>query len=423
MKKKDSTVEQMRLEGALLKAMSVRKDYEKFIKTLDVKRLNPITSILLADYKRYYDKYKKDINFDDFYLSFCDWHKRDLDDIDLNQYRETVFPAIMNSVPSPQLFVSLLEKEAASKIETLALTGVNEKAIIKVLHDLNEKKKQYIPAEADEEVFSLGGLDVSVLDASNGLEWALPSLQAGLNSLMPGQFIAVAADSGVGKSAFCITQVVHTFKYLNKIKETRPILYLTSEDTKEDLACRFLACLYKDKVLGGFEQIITDYDKVGKTFKEHFNDELFVGMQIRGHGDLYRLDQKVQQYNPRLIIVDMLDKLSESDHITDLTKCYQHMRSIANDGFAIIGTTQAGNTSYQDKEKGGFKHRKWLSDKDMAGSKGGGKQGAAYCIISIGKDDDMPDVRYIQTTKKKRGQHVRSTCKLEELYSCYSEIF
>jgi len=68
-----------------------------------------------------------------------------------------------------------------------------------------------------------------------------------------------------------------------------------------------------------------------------------------------------------------------------------------------------------------MKSRKWLSDKDLSGSKSG-KQGAAYCMIMIGKDDDMPNIRYVQTTKKKRGQHVAVTCEVSEVHSSYREL-
>jgi archaellum biogenesis ATPase FlaH len=420
--KKDNIKVQMSLEAALLKALSSKANYERFIHIIDMKRLNPITALLLKDYKKYYDKYKEDVNFETFYPSFCDWHKRDLDDRDLKQYRETVFPAIIEANPMPSLFVSLLEKEASQKIEDSVSNGINSEDILNIIHDLGEKRKQYLPEGEDEETFTLVSVDVSKLDVTNGIEWALSSLQAGLNSIMPGQFIVVAADSNTGKSAFCITQAVHTFKHLHKIKSKRPILYCTSEDTKEDLACRFLSCLYKDKMLGGFEEIIKQYSKVSESFKKHYDEKLFIGMQIRSPSDLHRIKEKILKYNPSLIIIDMLDKLSNSDQIQDLTKLYQEIRSIANDGIPVIGTSQTGNTSWQDKETGQFKSRKFLSDKDLSGSKSG-KQGAAYCIISIGKDDDMPDIRYISTTKKKRGQNVQTTCTLENIYSCYKEVF
>ncbi len=400
--------------------MAVKKNYDSFIKCLDIKRLIPITVNILKDYKKYYEQYNADIDFSTFYTEFAhNWHKRDMDEHDLAYYRETVFPLIQNSVVDDSIFIALLDREAVNKIEGCIANGVNKDIITDILKDLEAKKSVY-SVTADEEVFNLSTIDCSLLDASNGLTWFLPSLQQGINSHMPGQFVVVAADSDTGKSAFCISQAVHVFKHLNNINSDRPILYCTSEDTKEDLSCRFLSCLFREHT-SGFEDVIDNYPRIKEKYLANFDDKLFIGISIRGQSDLAKIRQKIEKYNPALIIIDMLDKLSSSDNIQDLTRLYQDVRGIANDGFQIIGTSQTGNTSYQDSETKEYKHRRWLSDKDLSGSKSG-KQGAAYCMIMIGKDDAMPNIRYVSTTKKKRGKHCNITCEIQDEYSFYKEL-
>lgn len=411
----------IQLEAKLLKLLSQKKYYDQFTPYLDEKRLIPITAKLIRDYQRWYEKYDQDIDFSSFYSEFSmNWHAADLDETDLAYYRETVFPLIQSQEVDNNTLIALWEREASEKVRALVTKGCEPEQIRLVLLEL-EGRKNCLGDKNDDEIFNIANVDVSVLDISNGLPWFLPSLQAGLQSHMPGQFIVVAADSDTGKSAFCISQAVHTFRQINNNNGKRPILYCTSEDTKEDLACRFLSCLYMDSYPGGFEEIVTNYNTVSADYKKHYNDQLFVGMPIRGASCWYKLKQKVEKYNPCLIIIDMLDKMSNSDNIQDLTKLYQDVRGLANDGYAIIGTSQSGNTSYQDKETGQFKHRRHLSDKDLSGSKSG-KQGAAYCIISIGKDDDHPNIRYIDTTKKKRGHHVSTTCEIIDRFSCYQEL-
>jgi archaellum biogenesis ATPase FlaH len=415
------TKDDITLEASLLKTLAIKKHYDQFINVLDAKRLIPTTANLLKDYKKYYDKYSTDIDFNVFYGDFSQtWHRRDMNEHDLKYYRDTVFPLIESSTVDQQVYVTLLEREAAHKINELTNAGVDNIAIQEVLSELQSKKSAFLHTK-DEDIFSLSELNLDVLDTSNGLEWFMPSIQAGLNSMMPGQFIVVAADSDTGKSAFCISQAAHTFRQMNRAKATRPILYCTSEDTKEDLAARFLSCLYRDEYIGGFEQIVSEYSEVLKRYKKEYNDKLFVGMQIRSSIDFIKIKQKIEKFNPCLIIIDMLDKLSNSDNIQDLTQLYQGVRAIANDGYSIIGTSQSGNTSYQDRETGEYKHRKWLTDKDLANSKSG-KQGAAYCMIMIGRDDEIPNVRYISTTKKKRGKHVALTCEILQEYSLYKEL-
>ena len=411
------------LEAALLKSMSNRYNYDQFNACLDTKRLIPITKNLLDDYKKYYDKYTdhKEIDWATFYTDFSQvWHRKDEIGEDIHYYRETVFPLIQNTTIHSNVYVSLLERQATNAIEQVIAEGFDQIKIDTILQDLESKKAQYVTKE-DNDIFKLNTLDLSVLDNSNGLSWFLPSLQAGLGSHMSGQFIVVAADSNAGKSAFCISQAVHIFKHINKNKIDRPILYCTSEDTKEDLAGRFLSNLYKDKVMGGFEQIIDEWDKVNQHYTKNYNSDLFIGMQIRSNADMFKIRKKIDTYKPCVVIIDMLDKLSASDAIQDLTRLYQDIRGIANDGYPVLGTSQTGNTSYQDKNTGDYKHRKHLKDKDLANSKSG-KQGAAYCMIMIGQDDDMPGVRYVSTTKKKRGSHVSTTCVINEQFSLYSEL-
>lgn len=418
-KKKNVTHDDIALEASLLKALAIKRNYDQFIGTLDTKRLIPATADLLKDYARYYEQYNNDIAWDVFYTDFVhNWHSKDLDERDVAYYRDTVFPLIQDS-SIENVFTQLLQKEASEKMKA-ALEKGDFAAIESITRELNEALSVH-SKNADEDIFKLSSLDLTTLDASNGLQWFLPSLQAGLNSHLAGQFIVVAGDSNTGKSAFCISQAVHVFKHLHIIGSDRPILYCTSEDTKEDLAARFLSCLYVDKCPGGFEQIISEFDRVNKSYTKHFNDELFMGLQIRGHNDVSKIRHKIDKYNPSVVIIDMLDKLSASDNIQDLTKLYQEIRSVANDGFPILGTSQTGNTSYYDKEDNQYKHRRHLTDKDLAGSKSG-KQGAAYAMIMIGLDDDVPNIRYVDTTKKKRGRNVSVTCTLEEKFSLYKEL-
>lgn len=414
-------LEDITLEAGILKLLSQMHNFRQFNEIIDHKRLIPTTAFLLKDYARYFEKYNEDINFEVFYNDFClNWHKKDLDERDLTYYRDTVFPMIQEAPVSMNVLFTLIEREAANKLLDVIDSGFNYDDVHKVLDEYAQTRDKYMGTK-DEDIFKLSEQDLTELDSSNGLPWFLPSLQAGLDSHMPGQFVVVAADSDTGKSAFCISQAAHIFKILNERGSNRPILYATSEDTAQDLTCRFFSCLYRDQVIDGFEGIVKKYEKVTEEYHKQYNDNLFIGMSIRGASDVYKLRQKIKKYNPSLIIIDMLDKMAASDNIIDLTKLYQEIRGIANDGYPIIGTSQSGNTSYQDKSTGEFKHRKWLNEKDLANSKSG-KQGAAYSMIMIGKDDEVPGVRYLQTTKKKRGRHVRATCELIDKFSLYQEL-
>ena len=68
-----------------------------------------------------------------------------------------------------------------------------------------------------------------------------------------------------------------------------------------------------------------------------------------------------------------------------------------------------------------MRSRKWLGDHSLYGSKSG-KGGAADTIITIGREDTSSNLRFICTPKKKRGQPVKLTCIIEDIYSNYKEL-
>ncbi len=406
------------LEASLLKALAIKDNYDRFISVIDVKRLIKNTAVVLNDYKKYYEKHNSDIDWGLFYTEFAQtWHKRDLDELDLAYYRETVFPLIQNSVVDDRVFIALLEREATEAIENIVSKGLDSSKIQDVLKKLEEQKQAYDTSDTSG-MLRMTDVSLEGLDNSGGLTWCLPALQAGLGSIMPGQFILLSADSNVGKSGLAITQVAHTLK----LKPGRPILYFDSEHTDKELRGRILSNLYKDEIPEGFDGVWKQEQRIYTHFEKEYGAESLLTCQISGVTDLNKIEIYVEKYNPCLIIIDMIDIMSSSLSIQDLTPLYNRIRGLANSGFPIIGTTQAGNTSYQDKETGQFKTRRWLSDKDTAGSKGGGKQGAAYSMIMVGRDDDMPNIRYVTTTKKKRGHNVNVTCEFIEKFSCYQEL-
>jgi len=427
--KQEVKPEDIRLESSLLRAMSVKKHYDTFAEFIDLKRLLPNTALLLKDYKKYFESFAEhiEINWGTFTTEFAQhWHSKDLDDDDIAYYRDTVIPLI-EQVPDPDVngvLVGLIDREYTSRYTQQLAAGVDTKVLQEILDDHQQEKAKYI-TKIDEEAFSIDKVDFSILDKENGIPWFLPSLQKGLGSLVQGQFVVVAADYGVGKSAFVISQLAHTLKYLRAKKDHRPVLYFNSEGTQADVFTRTLSNLYSNKIVGGFEDVLKQVDKVSVDFMEKFNKDTFLVFQIQ-QGDMSKIKQKIDIYNPCVVIIDIMDVLAKEEDVQHLKKLYDGLRLLSAQSCPIIGTTQSGNTSYQyfDKEKSEMvtKHRRWLSEKDLYGSKAG-KGGAADTIITIGKDDEMPHVRYVHTPKKKRGAVVSVTCEIVEKYSIYKEMF
>lgn len=420
--------EDIRLESSLLKAMSRRKNFDTFAEFIDVKRLLPNTGLLLKDYKKYFDSFAEHgtIDWGTFTTEFGQhWHTRDLDEDDIVYYRDTVIPLIdqVEEQDVNGVLVGLLDRDYSNRLTDLLNSGVDSTKLQETLDSYNQAKAKYV-TQTDAEAFSIDKIDFSILDKENGIPWFLPSLQKGLGSLVQGQFVVVAADYGVGKSAFVISQLAHTLKYLRAKGDSRPVLYFNSEGTQADVFTRTLSNLYNNKVCGGFEDILKQVDTVTADFIEKFNKDTFLVFQIQ-QGDMSKIKQKIDMYKPSVVIIDIMDVLAKEEDVQHLKKLYDGLRLLSAQSCPIIGTTQSGNTSYQyfDKEKSEMvtKHRRWLSEKDLYGSKAG-KGGAADTIITIGKDDDMPHIRYVHTPKKKRGTVVSVTCEIVEKYSVYKEL-
>lgn len=419
--------EDVRLESSLLKALSIRKNFETFGEFVDFKRLLPNTIVLLKDYKKYFKSFiHEEINWGTFITEFAqNWHSRDLDEDDIVYYRDIVIPMIdkVEVEDINNVLVGLLNRDYINRFVLSLNNGIQESKVQDILDSYIQAKAKYVK-EVDEEAFSIDKIDFSILDKEKGIPWFLPSIQAGLGSLVQGQFVVVAADYGVGKSAFVISQAVNAFKHLHRNKINRPILYFNSEGTQADVFTRFLSGLYSNHISGGFEEVFKQIDKVRSKFTETFNINNFLVFQIT-QGDMSKIRQKIDMYNPSVVIIDIADVLAKDEDVQSLKKLFDGLRLLSAQSCPIIATTQSGNTSYQyfDKENQEMvtKHRRWLSEKDLYGSKAG-KGGAADTIITIGKDDTMKNIRYVHTPKKKRGSIVSVTCELLEEFSLYKEI-
>lgn len=411
------------LEASLCSLFANREQYNSYIHLVDIKRVCPPTAIVLKDYKKYYELTNKDnVDFGEFYTYFSqDWHSKDLEQSDIEYYRDYVFPAIQNVSPSDidHTIETLLKKQYGEDIEKLVNSGMDVSKIKESIVNL-ERKLTSVSTSVDKDVHTIANLDFSVLDKSNGIPWFLPSLQQNLMSITEGQFIIVSADYGTGKTAFVISQAVHTLKYLQKKKDNRCILYINSEGMAADVIGRALSNLYKDKVYGGFEEIVDRIDEIKEKYLKVFSADALRCIQMSDVSNFEMLKSKVEKYKPSLIIIDICDKLAPEEDVQNLKKLYDNLRVLASSGYAIIGTSQSGDTSYFDAEEKKVKNKKWLSDHDLYGSKTG-KGGSADCIITIGKEENS-NLRYVSVVKKKRGQPVRITCQLDDQYSNYREL-
>lgn len=409
------------VETAFLKCMLEREVFNEYQNVVPKKRLLKETQILLEDYKKYFDLYPdhQSLNLSQFYTHFATEWRAGYDELKLDYYRDHVFPAILavEALDVSEVKNSLLRLQYQDELKKLLETGLDPLK----LETLAAKYKTMVDSKvADAEAYTVSSVDFNTLDKANGVPWFLAKLQDNLGSLVAGQFVVVAGDVGTGKSAFCISQAVTSFLHANKTGG-RSVVYFNSEGTAADVFGRFLSCLYRKKIVGGFEEVITRHAEVVEKFKTTFDHNKFIVFQMSSIKNVEHLREKVLQHNPSMVLIDICDKLAYEEDPQSLKKLYDNLRLLSAEVCPIIGTSQSNNTEYMDQETGESRNRKWLGDKALHGSRQG-KSGAADTIITIGKEDTESKLRYLAVPKKKRGEQTKVVCELEEKFSYYKEL-
>lgn len=412
---------------SLLKLMASRENFENYFSYLDFDILQREVCLLLKDFKKYYAIHEDHdaIDFGVFHTLFQNqWHKMSLSPEEHKSY--SVLINNINNTDSSEVepcLLSFFSLETINRIEKFWKEDFNIERIRQELDKYEDKSSQIIQSQ-DKDVFTFEQVDFSEIDKKNGIPYALPTLQSNLGSLCIGNFVVIAAASGVGKSAFMITQAAHTFKYLHSIGSHSPILYFNSEGSLHELWARFMSNLIGDKLPNGIEDVIAHKDKIGEIFKRKYNPSLFLTFDANGKSPNF-IRTKIKKYKPSLILIDLLDAMNfgKSDAAPlALKNLYDKLRALSSEFCPIIGTSQAGSTAKRyDKDKQKTIYKKWLSDDDLYYSKGG-KQGAADTMIMIGMDENYPNERYINVAKRKRGQSAKFVCNFVEQYSLYEEF-
>lgn len=409
------------IESSLLNIMANKNNYELYIHLIDYKKLLSNTSIILKDYDKYYTLYPEHnaVDWGLFYTQFVqNWHTNE-DEQEITYYRDYVFPAIQTIEVdnSDKCIIGLLKKCMAEE----ALKHLDDLIKLREILDKYEEKINGIQNVQNKEDVTAETVDLSALDKSNGIPHFLPSFQAGLGGITIGDFIVVPGDVNTGKTAWAICQVSETLRWKLNNPEAGPVLFLTSEDTEGTVFARVWSNLYADSLVDGFEQVCLDRHKVQQTFiDEHGKDSLIV-VHMSNIENIKEVKKRIVEYKPCLMVTDIADKLAPDEDAQNLKRLYDQLRLLSTMHCPILATTQAGVTEYFDKEDMEQKARKWLTLKDLYGSKTG-KAGAATIVIGIGKDMRNKNIRYINTAKKKRGKNVQLECEFIEKYSMYKEL-
>jgi hypothetical protein len=414
------------VETALLKALSRRDNFDSYYSYVDIGRLFPETSVLILDYKNYYDMYPSHsaIDFDTFLTQFnSNWHSKDMTHGDICVYRDIIL-RIRDSdeVEAEHSLLGLVNTQFIAQINRLAERPFTSDDVRELL-DKYELKVSGIVKDCDADCMTSDEVDFESIDKSLGIPYYLEPLQDALGGMVNGSSVIVNAASGLGKTAFVLGQVVHTMKWLKKKNIQRPILVFTTEGTRSETFGRIWSNMYQDKFPGGYSEILKNKDRIQKHLRDNNLSNLLYVFTGNNVGIQY-LRMKIKKYNPSLVVLDMAAHIAsaESKTMSDtklLENFFNGLRKMSADNCPIISTVQAGSgAKWWDKDLQKYLYKQWPTDDDIYGSRTA-VQGSAETIITIGRDNEHPFTRYIQTTKKKALQSAKFICEIVEKYSDY----
>lgn len=430
-KEKQSPLEKaFTVELSLLKAMAIREHYENYIDYVVYERLIEETRVFLDAYKYYFDLYTehKEIDFDTFLTQFTsNWHAKDMHEEQINFYSQAIKKVKLSSMDDAEAaLIGLINLQLEQKFKTIMQKPFDSE-ILRTELDNYDIKRAGIIREYDRDAFKASMVDFSEIDKSLGVPFALSPLQLALGGMVKGSLIVLNAASGIGKSAFLHTQIVHTLKWLIRTKSTRPILFFNTEGPSSEVYGRCWSNLYQKQITGGYREIMKMRDKVQRNFIRTFTDDLFVVYKANNMGINY-IRMKIAKHNPCLVILDMAPAIAgfQGKNVSDtkgLETYFNTLRDISSSNCPIMATVQAGNgAKWWDKNQHKYLYKQWPTDDDIYGSKTA-VQGAAETIITIGRDNEHEFDRFVQTTKLKSDcDPARFKCEIVRKFSNYEFI-
>lgn len=415
------------VERAILLALATRENHKYFIGYVDDRHLLPETQVFLSAYQLYYDLYTEHthIDYGTFLTQFCNnWHANDMDAQTLRWYTTAIESLQTSDLDDAETaLLGLLNQQFLKEINQMG-AGSFDGENIRQLLDKFESKRSSIVTDFDKDCCTYKDIDFELIDKTKGIPHCLSPIQNAIGGMVNDSLVLINATYGIGKSAYVITQAVHTFLYLHRMNINRPILFLNTEGQRSGVWAKFFACLYQKGFENGYPDIIKNKDKILHHFTKTFNPDNFLVFKARGKGLGY-IRTKIQKYQPALIILDMAMAINAGcgskggSDVGNLEYYFDALREMSGDHCPIMATVQAGSGArWYDAENREWKYKEWPGSDEIYGSKSA-VQGAAETIITIGKKSETSPVRCIQTTKVKAVDTAKFTCVISEKNCMY----
>lgn len=404
----------MQLEITLLRMLTQRETWERVRAAIPRSGLEQQTKDIAKRVGEYYRAFPDvtKINADDFLTWYFGTVQTKADAevkaswrVILNRMMEEVDPAVAEG-----MYAKLIELDAASKLGDILTKYADgddidimlEASGIMDAHKAARRKHLEVP------VISSNVLDL--LDNANnnvGVKWRLGAINDHMRPMDLGDFIGVAARPDRGKTSFLTDQGSFFAPQLPELYGAgRPLLWFCNEGSPRKIWLRMYSSVLNMSVteLGEFRRTVckgNDVKFLDAVYEKIGGDENFKIINANKMENI-EVEDIVAQYNPSLVIYDMIDNFrfaglttnggSRTDQV--LESMYQWARELAESTQHIgIATSQISG----EGEGLPFPAMSMLKDSKT------GKQGTFDTLIMIGASNTsgLERHRFISTPKNK----------------------
>ena len=418
----DMNVNEAMPEIALLKFLTTRENYNKYITYIKEFNLEQETETVLNSITDYYKEFpeKDEITISELiiYNSLRNplIKKREL----YSELFQKLEKLNVDSALIKENFNNLLEKYYSSEILFKLSSAIenDERDALKeaksVIEEFESAKLRLVDKESK---FVTNDIEQIILEQEEkpGFKWRLPSLNEHLGDITGKTLGHIFARVDTGKTSFVFSEESH---WVKQMRDDECLIHFNNEEDGKKLMKRFYqAFLNIDKdTLAKFPDKCKKefYAKGGHRF--HLYDDAIISIED--------IEEELKTHKARIIVVDQADKLVFTGHtklgdVARLQMVYAKLRELSKKYDVHILTVGQASQSAENK--------KWLLPTDLDSSKTL-KPGEFDYIIGIGKlfGDSISgavDIRYMHLCKNKlgTGNHAQFEAIIDTSRALYRE--
>ena len=396
-----------------------RATYDRFADSVPQHLLEPDTRLLLKDVEHWYKANPKCDAILPVLAEFwshakVQWHANaKVEKLDLLKKLLQRAAKATVAESAGEILKTLTLRDHAAKLAEAAdkfASGDMSTDIFEAVYDMAEAAKLEAGIQTDHDYEITGDFADSVregCDIATGLTWRSNVLNKALGALRLGDLICCAAFVDTGKSTWLASEITNMAQ---QMEGDEKVLLFSNEERGEKVRKRFVrsAC-------GATVQDMEDQpEALWAEYIERMGGDPFRIVLIDHHAiTAGMVRKKLRQYNARLIAFDQLFKIRlggshGDDKLAKLQANFEWARGLAKQYAPVIAIHQA---------RGDANGERYIEMNQLAGSQQA-LQGEPDAIITLGRDLDTPEARYIYVPKNKMERPGDEACR-----SIKAEVF